>query len=263
MITGIIKGITTDIITSIIAGGDTLSDAAITSRNPALWGNSEDIITSGGNVTQINDKGSLGHNLTPVAGAMTLSSINGVPAVDYGTGASNRMGYSGLIPISNISDAGAITIFIVQEIKVSGRSRNWALSWDATSSTQLILVGSPDTVFSGGKELRVSYGTINLIGDSLRATVSDIDTTPKVLAFVKRGDDTGALYVNGTLVLDSVMDGIIDPSLGQFAIGGIYLDNPAGQFKGLIAEYIVFPEALDITAINEINDYLKPKYSII
>jgi hypothetical protein len=239
-----------------------IDESVISSRNPALWGNSEDIIMSGSNVIQINDKGSLGYNLTPAAGSanITLSSINGVPALDYGTGTTTEMEYSGLVAGSDISSLNGMTIFIVQEVKVAG-GQQFPLNWKAATTFGDVLIGSPDSL-QGADAVRFLYGFRGSATASLIANVTNITTQPKLLTCVKRNNNTSALYSNGSLVSDIATDGTITlADTGTFAIGrGTTL---AGQFKGLIAEYIVFPETLNITAINEINDYLKAKYSII
>ena len=153
-----------------------------------------------------------------------------------------------------------MTIFIVQEVKVAG-GQQFPLNWKATTTFGDVLIGSPDSL-QGADAVRFLYGFRGSATASLIANVTNIATEPKLLTCVKRNNNTSALYSDGSLVSDIATDGTITlTDTGTFTIGrGTTL---VGQFKGLIAEYIVFPETLNITAINEINDYLKAKYSII
>jgi len=233
----------------------------ISSRSPAFWINGENVIMSGSNVTQVNDMGTLGYNLTAGSGNTTISNINGLPALDFGTTVKTNMQRTGVLA-SDISTLNAMTIFIVQKILATG-SQNWAFNWDSTSGltpSNDILIGSPDAV-AGAQRARWLYGNFSNATDSLLADVTNINVNPKVLCFLKRSNNLGSIYENNNLVLSGTMNGTVTlTDSGTLSVGAG--ESFSGQFKGLIAEVIVFKTTLLSADIAAVNQYLQNKYNI-
>jgi hypothetical protein len=234
---------------------------AISSRSPAFWINGENVVMSGSNVVQVNDMGTLGYNLTAGSGNTTISNINGLPALNFGTTVETNMQRTGVLG-SDISTLNAMTIFIVQKILATG-SQNWAFNWDSTSGltpTNDILIGSPDAA-AGAQRARWLYGNFSNATNSLLADVTNINVNPKVLCFLKRSNNLGSIYENNNLVLSGTMNGTITlADSGTLSVGAG--KSFAGQFKGLIAEVIVFKTTLLSTDIAAVNQYLQNKYNI-
>jgi len=217
------------------------------SLNPAIWYDASDlstIISSGGLVSQWNDKSGNARNATeatnkPVTGTRT---INGLNALDF-DGTNDILNMPGIGSIGT----GDNSVYVVYAKDTS--SSQWIIGcWDAT----------PNLVWGIESNATTLFGR-NTSGNTLNASETITpDTTQHVASFVRNG--------NGANTIDIYLDGSVG-TVGPTANGtgtdmviGSRGSRTGNFFNGIIGEIIIYPSAILGADNTNVLNYLKAKW---
>lgn len=243
------------LITLLVATGASGATLTVTD-GLSLWLKADaGVTTSGGVVTAWADQSGLGHDATKLDGGATLTTgaLNGLPAVAFS--GSDNFSISGQV-LANA--AGQFSIFAVATDTggTGGGHREIFSNWDQYNMGGSVYFGT--TTSATGRMLRLT--------DEL-STSTDV-TSPSSFSILNSVRDTGdRLYVfQGTTVLNgNIVSSTRNLTTGYYlgTQGTLRtLTSDAENWKGQIAELLVYDKALNTQEWIAVNSYLTEKYFV-
>ena len=240
------------------SNGNTMDTSTFSIPGCALWLDAADTSTIVGSspVTQWNDKSGNGRNATASGTTLTVSTLNGVPAINY-----PNPGTSWLTAPVTSGVADPFTIFVVfnATYPINGPLYTTSTTNDGTGFF-FDLTATSDSDTNRNDFLGRGNPTNNFF---IQSSSTFRGNTSYVISIVSTSVNGGTitLFRNGTSYMSTT-------TLGNFVwttllIGKRNITGSTDNFSGKIGEFIVFNSAFSASQRQQVERYLLEKWSIL
>lgn len=210
----------------------------------AWWKADAGVITTGSDVTQWNDQSGNGRNLTPgTSPELATGVINGQPAILFAEG-------------DKLEVAGGVSVTSPFSYAIVAKTTFTAAELSSRSTT---IISSYDTSFGGwiyiGDQNRIQMFN----DDNWIASFIDTPVTENWLKIYNIFNGvSSSMYINND-ALNPQTGTMATTGFSGWSIGGPFY---GGDYKGYIAEIIIYNRALDVGDISQLNSYISSKYGL-
>lgn len=190
----------------------------------------------------------------------STGTINSLPTIRFdGAGTSGDYLQNTVNPLSTITQADQITIFIVEKVNSSSDNSTFFITTD--DGTNRINFHSPESDL-----LEFDFGNVQSGNGRIGlATPSGFVGNARVVTLIRKPANVGIIRVNGTQILSSAMSSVFTNTVlatNMSLVLGTITANMNYSINAYLGEFIIFRRALKADEISDVEKYLGKKWGI-